>query len=94
MPTLVCKNPPPSSEKPLEERIDTPRNYACCNMLLGESRNDVEFECREITSEQDTVPKYIAQRFEGISLETVFGDGIVNLLNCEIWDFELVAVGV
>lgn len=37
---------------------------------------------------------YIAQAADGGAFEAMSGDGVPDLLDCEVWDLELVAIGV
>lgn len=90
---LVGKDPETGSEKTLQEGINTPKDDAggLGSDVLG---SDVVVEDVEGGSEVEAVAGDVAQRANVGALVAVLGDRVADVLDGEIWDLELIAVGV
>lgn len=91
--TLVSNNPKTSAEETLEDGVDGPETST------GGSGGDVLGSHKVVPdaeggSKEDNVAKDVSVSLESRALEAVLGDGIVDVLDGEVRDLELVAVGV
>lgn len=88
---LVGENPETSSDQSLNKSVGgvsdksqflgwDERNVGVCNVKEGEDIKDIASN--------------VAHGLEVRSLEAVWWNGIADLLDCEIWNLELLAVGV
>jgi hypothetical protein len=91
--TLVSDDPKTGAEKTLENGVDGPETST------GGGGGDVLGGHKVVPdaeggSEEDNVAKDVSVSLEGGALEAVLGDGIVDVLDGEVGNLELVAVGV
>lgn len=90
---LVGKDPQASAEQALEECVQAPESKAC------RVRGDV-LGCHEVVKkiegggEAGAVTENVPQAQEAVTLETVLGDGVTELLDGIVRDLEGVAIGV
>lgn len=93
MSTFVRQDPQTRAKTSLYESIGCPQNGA-----KGGRRNVLRSqECvEEVEGEGEggNVSSHIAQATDGRAFETVSGNGVPDLFDGEVWDLELVAIGV
>jgi len=90
---LVGKNPETSTEKTLDDGIQCPQCRADWRggNVLGSNKFVEQEECGCQTGD---IPSHVAQPSQSRSLEAVLGNGISNVINSEVGQLELVAVGI
>jgi len=90
---LVGENPETSAKETLQEGVESPQtsSHGLGSDGLG---SDEVVEDVKGGGEEGDVAGDIVKTGGGGTLEAVLGDSIVNLLDCVVWDLELVAVGV
>jgi hypothetical protein len=91
--TLVSNDPETGTEKTLENSIDGPETSAGggAGDVLG---GHIVVPDTKGGGKEDNVAKDVSVSLESGALETMLGNGIVDLLDGEVGNLELVAVGV
>ena len=91
--TLVSQNPDTGSNHTLDNSVQGPQGDASGHERNGLGSDIVVEEVKD-GAQNGKVTENIVQAGDGGPVEAVRGDGIANLLDGEIRDLELVAVGV
>lgn len=91
--TLVSDDPETGTEKTLENSVDSPETSAggSARDVLG---GHIVVPDAKGGSKKDNVAEDVSVSLESGALEAVLGDGIVDLLDGEVGNLELVAIGV
>lgn len=90
---LVCKNPETSSEKPLDDGVDSPqRSTNWCEGDVLWSHEVVEK--RECDGETADISSDVSQATKTGALEAVLRNGISDIVDSIVWKLELVAICV
>jgi hypothetical protein len=93
MPTFVSQDPQTSSEKALDEAVECPKRIP--NELVGDCFwGDIVVEDIEGYGKAEHVSEDIAKPPKTGPLEAVGWDGISNVLDGEVWQFEFVSITV
>ena len=91
--TLVSEDPETSTKETLDDCVDSPEPSAYWS---GRDifRGDEFVEEQEGDCETGDIPSNIAQTPQARSLEAVLRNCISNIIDGEVWKFELVSVGI
>jgi hypothetical protein len=90
---LVGNDPEAGAEEALEDGVETPKGGAS-GRVGNELRGNVVVPDGEGGSQASHVAQDVAVTLDGGPLEAVLGDGVADILDCEVGDGELVAVRV
>lgn len=91
--TLVGENPQARSKQTLDDRVQYPqrRSKWCRRNVLGGDELVEEEKCARKTG---NIPSHVAQPPQSRSLEAVLWNGISNVIDGEVWQLELVPIGI
>ncbi len=90
---LVGKNPETSSEQTLNDGVQYPQcrtKWCERNVLWGDEFVEEEKGGRKTGN----IPSHVAQPPQSRSLEAVLWNSISNVIDGEVWQLELVSVGI
>lgn len=91
--TLVGQDPNTGTDETLDDGIQSPEDDT--GRKAGNSlRGDIVVEEVEDGGQNEHVPEDIVQTGDSRAVEAVSGNGIANLLDGEVGDLELIAIGV
>jgi hypothetical protein len=91
MSAFMSENPDAGTEEALDESVQGPQGEAGrVGWDVGWSTEGVEDV--EGDEEAEEILEDVEEGLEEVSLKAVAGDGVVDLLDCIVWDSELFAV--